>query len=204
MGGAPVTAATPRRGIRGWLAGLSFSQIGRLLTVVILAATALFGGLDTVKTTVTDFKPGDEFSDGAFTVIVERASFPREIRAGTWLVAPAAPGLRYVAVIASLRNDGTIPVSVDRELDLRDEPGKRFFGVFRMSDGSRITRLGPGLREQVAALWTLPQDALHDGDSVTLRVWKKHFVELMVTYGHNWVDSLTEYGQVSVPVKVAP
>lgn len=178
--------------------------MGQLLTVAILAATALFGGLDTVSTTVTSFKPGDQFSDGPFTVTVDRASFPREIRAGTWLVAPKAEGVRYLAVVATLHNDGTVPASVDDELDLRDEPNKRFFGVFRIADGSRITRIGPGLSEEVATLWTLPEDALRDGDSVTLRVWKKEFHELMVTYGQTWLDSLTEYGQVSVPVKVAP
>ncbi|WP_319436602.1 hypothetical protein [Mycobacterium sp. RTGN5] len=190
--------------VRRWFAGLGFSQMGQLLTVALLAATALFGGLDTVSTTVTPFKPGDQFSDGAFTITIDRASFPREVRAGTWLVAPKAAGLRYLAVVATLRNDGTVPASVDNELDLHDEPGKRFFGVFRIADGSRITRLGPGLSEQVATLWTLPEDALRDGDSVTLRVWKKQFHELMVTYGQTWVDSLTDYGQVTVPVKVAP
>lgn len=195
---------TPAGRVRRWVTGLGFSQMGRLLTVAILAATALFGGLDTVSTTVTPVKPGDQFNDGPFTVTVERASFPREIRAGTWLVAPKATGLRYLAVVATLRNDGTVPASVDDELDLRDEPDKRFFGVFRIADGSRITRLGPGLSEQVAVLWTLPEDALREGDSVTLRVWKKQFHELMVTYGQTWVDSLTEYGEVSVPVKVAP
>lgn len=205
-GGATETTTppnTPAARIRRWFAGLGFSQMGQLLTVAILAVTALFGGLDTVNTAVTPFKTGDQFSDGAFTVTVDRASFPREIRAGTWLVAPKAPGLRYLAVVATLRNDGTVPASVDNELDLRDVPGKRFFGVFRISDGSRMTRLGPGLSEQVAALWTLPEDALRDGDSVTLRVWKKSFRELMVTYGQTWVDSLTDYGQVTVPVKVA-
>ncbi|MBB3606899.1 hypothetical protein FHT40_006592 [Mycolicibacterium sp. BK556] len=196
---------TETRGpIRRWFAGLGFSQMGQLLTVAILGATALFGGLDTVSTTVTPFQPGDQFSDGPFTVTVDRASFPREIRAGTWLVAPKAEGLRYLAVVATLHNDGTVPASVDDELDLRDEPNKRFFGVFRIADGSRITRIGPGLSEEVATLWTLPEDALRDGDSVTLRVWKKEFHELMVTYGQTWLDSLTEYGQVSVPVKVAP
>jgi hypothetical protein len=178
--------------------------MGQLLTVALLAATALFGGLDTVSTTVTPFTPGDQFSDGAFTITVERASFPREVRAGTWLVAPKVAGLRYLAVVATLRNDGTAPAPVDNELDLHDQPGKRFFGVFRISDGSRITRLGPGLTEQVATMWTLPEDALREGDSVTLRVWKKQFHELMVSYGQTWVDSLTDYGQVSVPVKVAP
>jgi hypothetical protein len=38
------------------------------------------------------------------------------------------------------------------------------------------------------------------GDTVTLRVWKKQFKQLMATYGETWVDSLTDYGETVVPV----
>ncbi len=47
---------------------------------LILVATAGFGGLDTVDTKVTEFKPGEEFSDGEFTVTVERARLVDELK----------------------------------------------------------------------------------------------------------------------------
>ena len=61
--------------------------------------------------------------------------------------------------------------------------------------------LGPGLQQQLAFLWQVPEDALSEGDSVTVRVWRKQFRQGMVTYGQQWVDSRTEYGQVVVPVQ---
>jgi hypothetical protein len=86
------------------------------------------------------------------------------------------------------------------ELDLRDVPDNVFVGALRLSDGSRMATLGPGLSEQVAFVWELPENALAVGDSVTLRVWKKQFRQLMTTYGETWVDSLTDYGQTVVQV----
>ncbi|MCV7342882.1 hypothetical protein [Mycolicibacterium rhodesiae] len=201
MGEAPDTAATPRRGVRGWFAGLSLSQIGQLLTVVILAGTALFGGLDTVDSAVTEFTPGKEFSDNAFTVTLERATLVDELRAGTTLIAPKTPGRTYLGIVMKIRNDGTVPAYLDDEIDLRDQPDKRFYGVVRVTDGSPVPSLGPGLTEEVGVLWTLPHNALHPGDSVTVRIWKKKFTELMVTYGRTWVDSETEYGQATLPVR---
>ena len=36
---------------------------------------------------------------------------------------------------------------------------------------------------------------------MTLRVWKKQYTQLMVTYGgKEWIDSQTDYGQTIVPV----
>lgn len=200
MGGAPGTAATPPRGVRGWLSGLSFTQIGQLLTVLILAGTALFGGLDTVNSAVTEFKPGEKFSDNAFTVTIERATLVDELRAGTTMVAPSSPGRRYLGIVMTIRNDGTVPAYLEHEIDLRDHPEKRFYGVVRLADGSPVPSLGPGLTEEVAAIWSLPQTALRPGDSVTIRIWKKKFTELMVTYGQAWIDSETEYGQTVIPV----
>ena len=49
----------------------------------------------------------------------------------------------------------------------------------------------------------MPEDALQDGDSVTVRVWKKTYNELLVTYGKAWLDSTTNYGQIVIPVKAA-
>jgi hypothetical protein len=177
-----------------------FSEWWKATVAVVLASTAFFGGLDTVDTSVTTFKPGDEFSDGEFTVKVERASLVTGLRAGNTVVVREKPGRRYLGVVAHLRNDGTTPGRLAGELDLRDEPDNVFVGVIRMSDASRIATIGPGLREQVAFVWELPENALAVGDSVTLRVWKKQFRQLMVTYGETWVDSVTDYGQTVVQV----
>jgi hypothetical protein len=120
------------------------------------------------------------------------------------VIAPAKPGRRYLGVVATLRNDSTVDARLTDQLDLRGVPDRQWVAAMRTADGSRTARLGPGLTDQLAFVWELPENALRGGDSVTVRVWKKQYRELMVTYGKAWLDSLTEYGQVVVPVVSRP
>lgn len=73
-----------------------------------------------------------------------------------------------------------------------------------MADSTYNANLGPGLAQQSAFFWEVPAGSIADGEEVTLRVWKKKFTELMVSWGQAWIDDATDYGQISVPVKVRP
>jgi hypothetical protein len=42
---------------------------------------------------------------------------------------------------------------------------------------------------------------LRPGQDIELRVWKKQLRELAVTYGQAWIDSETDYGQLTVRVR---
>jgi hypothetical protein len=166
--------------------------------LLVLVATAAFGGLDTVNKQVTPFNAGEEFSDGEFTLTIDRARLVDELK-GTY--GTPKPGMMYLGVVAKLRNDGTVPGRLRDQLDLRDVPQKEFFGTFRFRDGSPIQTLGPGLAEQLVFAWQLPEPVAKSLQSVTIRVWKKKFTQLMVTYGgKEWIDT-DNYGQVVVPVK---
>ncbi len=170
------------------------------MLVAILAVAALFGGLDRVDTRATPFAPGEEFSDGQFTVTLERARLVEKVESGRRVVAAAKPGRVYLGVVATLRNDGTVPGTLRDELDLRDVPGQEFYGVFRYRDSSLITNVGPGLTEQLVFLWSLPVDVLSNDSVVTIRVWKKAFRQLMVTYGgKEWLDT-DDYGVTELVV----
>jgi hypothetical protein len=190
--------------IRGWLSDLGFRQIFWISVTLILAATALFGGLDRVNTKVTPIKVGEPFSDGEFTITIQRASAVSELRAGGMLLAPPSPGHRYLGVVATVRNDGTVPGQLMDELDLRGQRDSEFFNSFRMNDGSQISALGPGLTETIGFLWKLPDSALQPGTTVTLRVWRKQYREAAVNYGKVWLDSVDEYGEIQLPVQVKP
>ncbi|MGE0217552.1 hypothetical protein [Mycolicibacterium sp.] len=192
--------AAPRHRVRRWLAERGLRQWWKAGVAAILAVAALFGGLDTVNTAVTSVPPGQPFSDGAFTVTVQRATVVPEVRGGGSVLAPQKPGRRYLGVVATVRNDGTVPWTLANELDLRGQPDQQFVGVMRVADGSRILTLGPGLTEQLAFVWEVPETALAPGDPVTLRIWKKQFQQGYVVYGELWVDSLTEYGEIVIPV----
>ncbi len=177
---------------------LSSAQTRRVALLLVLVATAAFGGLDTVDKQVTPFKSGEEFSDGEFTVTVERARLVDELK-GTY--GSAKPGKIYLGVVATVRNDGTVPGRLRDQLDLRDVPQEEFFGTFRYRDGSAIQTLGPGLTEQLVFAWLLPESAAQSLQSVTIRIWKKKYTQLMVTYGgKEWIDTYS-YGQIVVPVK---
>lgn len=161
---------------------------------------ALFGGLDRVETGVTSFAPGEEFSDGQYTLTVHRARLVSELAAGGFSLAREKPGRRYLGVVVTLRNDGTAPGALDRVLQLRSVADKTFVGVMRMDDGSQAIRLGPGLEEQLAYVWELPEGELTPGDRVTLRVSRKSLREGLIIYGEHYIDTAGQYGQVVVDV----
>ncbi|WP_137145283.1 hypothetical protein [Mycolicibacterium sp. CR10] len=199
--GDEVVAVGRRQRIRRWLAERRLRQWWKAGVAAILAVAALFGGLDTVDTKVTPFKTGEEFSDGQFAVTIERASLTEQVRGAGRVLGPKTPGRRYLGVVATLRNDGTVPGRLRNELDLRGVPGEEFFGVFRFHDGSSIQTLGPDLTEQLVFIWLVPTDALTPGDTATVRIWKKTYTQLMVAYGgKEWIDSPTDYGLIEVPV----
>ncbi|VEG55733.1 Uncharacterised protein [Mycolicibacterium aurum] len=192
--GAQPVATSRQARVRRWLAARKVRQWWKGGLAAILAVTALFGGLDPVDTKATPFAPGEEFSDGQYSVTVDRARLVPTIEGGGRVYGSAEPGIRYLGVVATLRNDGTVTGRLRNELDLRDVAGSEFFGTFRFRDGSPIQTLGPGLTEQLVFAWTVPVDALKPGDVVSIRVWKKKFQQLMVTYGgKEWLESLGDY-----------
>ncbi|WP_234835021.1 hypothetical protein [Mycolicibacterium stellerae] len=197
MGQPPVPVQQTNRWSQ-WFARLTSAQTRRIALLLVLAATAAFGGLQTVDTQVTPFKPGEEFSDGEFMVTIDRARLVDELK-GTY--GTAKPGKVYLGVVATLRNDGTVPGRLRDQLDLREVSGGEFFGAFRYRDGSAIQTLGPGLTEQLVFAWLLPDSAAASLESVTIRVWKKQYTQLMVVGStKEWMDT-DNYGQVVVPVK---
>jgi hypothetical protein len=201
MGDQPPAPVERTSRVRQWFAGASLAKLRRLFLLLVLGATAAFGGLDTVDS-VTPFKPGEKFSDGQFTVTIERARLLDEVRGNGVVLGKPQPGKRYLGVVATLRNDGTVPGRLRDELTLPELPEKELFGVFRLQDGSPIQTLGAGFTEQLAFAWLIPETAVQPGQSVTVVVWKKAFKQLMVTYGgKEWLESQSDYGRTVVPVK---
>ena len=200
-----TTADAPARGgVRGWLTGLSLSRLWQLGVLVVLAATALFGGLDTVDKNVTVAEVGTPFSNGQFTITVERASTVSEGTGGTRLVLPAKPGTRYLGLVATVHNDGTIPGQLANQLRLQNQPHAEELAARRLSDSEQVGSIGAGLTEEVVFLWALPSDAIPPDGAVIVHIWKKRFRELISTYGKSWVSATDEYVQIEVPVTFRP
>ncbi|WP_158240355.1 hypothetical protein [Mycobacterium hubeiense] len=106
MAGAPGIAVRIKQRIWQWFTGLGITQLRQGLILAILAVTALFGGLDTVNTKVTEVKPGKEFNDGALTVTVHRATLVTQLTAGDRVLLKADPGAQFLAVVATVKNPG--------------------------------------------------------------------------------------------------
>lgn len=178
------------------LAGLGPRRLGKVAAVLGLAVTAAFGGLDRVDPSVTAVKPGQSYDDGALAITVKRARLVPTLTAGDRVLSTAEPGSQYLAVVAALANDGTEPVPLGREIDLLATEATQV-GAFRLADGTSTAYLGPGLSDEFAFVWQLPETVLRPGQTVSLRIWKKQYRELMVGSGKGWVDG-TDYGVVEL------
>jgi hypothetical protein len=183
-----------------WAAFLGPKRWIQAIAALALAVTALFGGLDRVDAGVTTVKPGEQYDDGALTVTVQRAKLVPVLTAGDRVMRKADPGTQFLAVVATLVNDGTQPVPLRRELELRDVEQARIIAVFRLADGTTTAYLGPGLSDEFAFVWQVPETALSAGDDVLLRIWQKRYQEMMVASGRGWIDG-TDYGKVMLTVE---
>lgn len=192
--------AAPTTGVRGWLASRSVGQLSRGAVLVVLAVTAAFGGMDTVDSGVKVVDPGTAFDSGPFSVTVERARIVSEVTAGERVVRPEQPGRRYLAVVATLASRGTTPVALRNQLDVAAIPDARWVTAIRIADSSETYWQGPGLTDQLAFVWSVPEDAVTAGETMTVRIWAKQFLETKVTYGRTWLDSLTDYARITLPV----
>jgi hypothetical protein len=189
--------------LRQWFAKRSLSQLGRAGLLIVLAVTAAFGGMDAVDDHVTTVKTGQPFDDGPFKVTVARVRLVPLVGAANKVVMPPQPGRQYLAVVATLDNVGTIPGKLSDEVELIGVKDAQWVDAMRLADGTRTYWLGPGLKDQLAFIWSVPDGAVDVGRPVAFRIWKKKFTELKVTYGRTWIESLTDYGRFDVPVSSA-
>ena len=199
-GASPPSPPRPRNRLLRWLVGRSLRQMGRLGVLLVLTVTAAFGGLDTVDGHVTSVAVGEEFNDGPFTVTVDRARLVPQLVAGRRMLLPPQPGRRYLAVVVTLVSNGIIPVLLADQIELVGVADAKWAKAMRIADSTMTIWQGPGLTDQLAFVWTVPEGTVRIGDPVAIRLWKQQFTELKVTYGRTWIDSVTDYGQVAVPV----
>ena len=195
--GSAATTVTER--FRQWLAGWGLKEWRRAVLVTVLAATAAFGGLDTVNDKVTELKPGEQFNTGEFEMTVHRATLVNEVRAGKKVLYSPNPGTLYLGLVVTAHNIGTLPGVLDKPVQLVGLPAATTLAAIRMADGTLSGRLGPGLTDQVVLLWQVPEAALSVGDDLRVRIMKE-VRKLSATYGQGWVANPDNYAQLTVPV----
>ncbi len=170
---------------------VSTKWIGGAFTVIVLAATAGFGGLNTVPTPpVPEIASGESFTGALLEYTPQRAVLIDELAETT--VRPA-DGERLLVVIIDVENLDDEPRS-----STSDESGKwiRVEGapdvspaVVRYDDSTLGPRLQPGVPATLVLTWAVPKDAFAAGDEIRLALPDAtEFVGTSVVFGEYWDD----------------
>ncbi|WP_078277720.1 hypothetical protein [Mycobacteroides franklinii] len=190
--------------LRAWLAGLTLAQMGQLLAVVAVFATAGFGGLAAADPPEKTFAANTSHIAGQMTIEIKRASLVPQIALGTRVIYKEEPGRRYLGVIATLTNNGPAPDSFGPIsgplISPVGIPFKEAYpqGPLRISDATRAV-LQPGLTETVAFVWSVPENAVTVGDDVIFRVPDRQYGHYTVGYGSGWLEATT-YADITMKI----
>lgn len=184
--------------VRSWWQDLEFVQMWHVVAVAAILTTAGFGGLDQVEKTPQTFTVGQPFDNNEFTFTVHSASLHKQIVIGTTVVAKEKPGRMYLAVAADVTNDQDYPDAAGRMVKLLNVPdaqnpftgGKYGPSAYRLSDGTEMGLLQPGLTEKVAIVWSVP-NTVAPGATVSVELPYQVFSRGFVIYGEGWVDGNT-------------
>lgn len=191
---------------KAMLAGLTIKQMWQTFVIVVVFATAGFGGLDTVTPPPKTFQADEKHDTGEFIIVVKRASLVPEIKLGNRVVYKQQPGRKYLGVVASLTNNGKVragfgvisgvmpmtPIGIPYQIPIPAPP-------VRLSDATRAA-IQPGLTEEVALIWSVPETALNPGDQVTFRTPDREYGSYTLGYGDGWKDTAT-YADITLTVR---
>lgn len=184
-----------------WLWSRSNSQLATAGTVLVLGATAAFGGLDTVHESqvalvpgLTDAGPQKDFVLGSVHVAAEMDGVPTP-QCGEELVlalatvtltddvADAAPLQDLMLIQPEEHITGEDPLDVTSLpgglVDTGDSEEVRIHPthVVRADDGTLTPTLQPGLPTALVFAWEVPEDVFETGDRVRLALWDRGYVK---------------------------
>ena len=181
--------------IKKWFAGLQIQQLWQYALVLVVLATAGFGGMDTVTPKSTTFAANQSHSTGELTLVVQRAAVKTELKNEQRVVFRPQDGRRYLAVLATVTNNGTVPERFGpfgRTMIPVGIPYQEAYpaSVVRVSDSSPAV-LQPGATSDLIFVWSVPDNAIKPGGQVTLRVPNRIFGDYRAGFGRGWVDGPT-------------
>jgi hypothetical protein len=162
---------------------------------VFLAASAAFGGLNTVvPPPIPVIEAGEPFTGAQLRIAVERAvlidGFPEND------ITPA-DGNRLLVVVTRVENVWDEPaVTLGDESAAQNvrptgvagiDAGTEPLSVAVLSDGAEYPELQPGVPVELAYIWEVAPDALGKGDTIGVDIYDKTFrAEGFVTYGERF------------------
>lgn len=177
-------AATDRLPTK-WIAGIG--------TGLFLAATAAFGGLETVEaTSLPELSAGEEHRNEQLSVTVQRAVLIDELpEAGVTVES----GERVLALIVDAENLWTEPLpttrgnSVSSTVELVESPDAEPDGTARYDDTTPNPWLQPGVPATLVLAWVVAGDRFTEGDELRVQLNDETlFTGTAVVSGRYWDD----------------
>lgn len=189
--------APPDPGSKKWVSAVtsrvSTKWIGGAATVLILGATAAFGGLGAVpESPLPELTAGDTFTGAGFEMTPQRAVLIDELNETG--VRPKE-GERLLVIIMDVTNvDDTARASASTgtgslaEIRVKDAPDIPP-SIARYDDSTLSPWLQPGIPAQLVLTWAVPSDAFADDGDVrmALHTATEYTGEYFV-YGEYWDD----------------
>lgn len=178
-----------------------FAAIG---TGLFLAATAAFGGLATAAAEpIAELEVGETHTGPLYALSVDRAYLFDELsEAGAY----PGDGQRVLALRVAVENVWTSPEGLSgmRETLSVSVAGAELTSMARIDDGTTTVRLQPGVPAEVVVAWLVPDDALTDGDEVTVTVSDPTLRTGQAVTAGQWWDDPTPAAQVTMRIEYRP
>jgi hypothetical protein len=183
---------------------LTLTWITRIGVVGLLAASALFGGLDDAEPpAIPDLEVAERHDGAPLAITVERAVVVDEI-AG--VAKPVDDGGRLLLVVATAENTSAAPVLAPVDslrvggLDsVSSEDPARSINV--LDDDSTVHRLQPRVPTRLVFIWDVSAAELADGDELRVGLFDLTFVETRdIVINAAWQDPALA-AVVTVPVE---
>jgi hypothetical protein len=195
---------------------MSLSRLRWLFVLVLLAATAGFGGLKTADH-VTPVAFGETFNDGVLLITPHSLKVASSV--ATMPNLPAlTPECRYLVLDVTIKNAGDVAVPLptagvmigkatdcqDLDSDPVSDPlyiagiNSGFAAAMRMRDNVTVPIAEPGFTEDFRMAWVVSQGELSSNRTISLR---------MPTMAHNystfriarqWASDTNRYGEVTI------
>lgn len=175
-----------------------------IATGLFLAATAAFGGLATAAADpVGEIEVGETHRGPLYALSIDRAFLFDELsEAGAY----PDDGQRVLALRITVENVWTSPEGMSgmRQTLSIGVPGAELTSMARIDDSTTNPRLQPGVPAELAVAWLVPDDAVADGDDVTVTVSDPALRTGQAVTSGQWWDDAAPVARVTLPVEYRP
>lgn len=182
-----------------------FATIG---TVLFLAATAAFGGLNDVPAeakTLEELGTGETHTSPQLAITVQRAVLIDEL-SGTGAFPDEEKGERLLVLLVEVENRWDRPLAtfgsegVQRAVLLEGDD-RAADGVVREDDQTSTPWLQPGVPALIAFSWVVPGDAYAGGEPLRIVLSDATLYQAqLLSSGESWVDR-TPAAVVTIPLE---